>query len=187
MFSIYQCHTSTPNSKVSSYKKGGPPLAGSAFFGDGVAVKGTEGPGLVYSLTSDSSSSRLVLDPIAMRLKRMSKTVKNSARLHTEDIQKGGYRFRCAMLTLTYAPGAEWQAKDITGLLKNIRDYMRRKGQSFRYVWVLELTKAQRPHYHVLIWLPKGMTLPKPDKRGWWSLGSTRIEWVKNPVGYIAK
>ena len=35
--------------------------------------------------------------------------------------------------------------------------------------------------------MPRGLTLPKPDKRGWWPYGSTRIEWTRNAVGYIAK
>jgi hypothetical protein len=51
----------------------------------------------------------------------------------------------------------------------------------------LELTKKGVPHYHLVVWLPKGVTLPKPDKRGWWPHGSTRIEWARNAVGYIAK
>jgi hypothetical protein len=38
------------------------------------------------------------------------------------------------------------------------------------------------------MWLPKGVTLPKPDKRGWWKHGHTKIEWVrKNAAAYIAK
>lgn len=54
-------------------------------------------------------------------------------------------------------------------------------------MWALELTKRLRPHYHLLVWLPKGVTLPKPDKRGWWPHGMTRIEWARNAVGYLAK
>jgi hypothetical protein len=56
-----------------------------------------------------------------------------------------------------------------------------------RFVWVQEFTKRGRPHYHVLLWLPLGITLPKPDKRGWWPFGMTKIEWARNAIGYIAK
>jgi hypothetical protein len=52
---------------------------------------------------------------------------------------------------------------------------------------VLEFQKSGNPHYHLLLWLPLGITLPKPDKRGWWPCGFTKIEWAKNAVGYIAK
>ena len=56
-----------------------------------------------------------------------------------------------------------------------------------RFAWVQEFTKKGRPHYHVLLWLPPGITLPKPDKRGWWPFGYTKIEWARNAIGYIAK
>jgi len=42
-------------------------------------------------------------------------------------------------------------------------------------------------HYHVVVWLPKGLTLPKPDKQGWWRHGMTNIEWARRAVGYVAK
>lgn len=51
----------------------------------------------------------------------------------------------------------------------------------------MELTKRLRPHYHLLFWLPRGIKLPKPDESGWWKHGSTRIEWAKHAVGYMAK
>jgi len=54
-------------------------------------------------------------------------------------------------------------------------------------VWVQEFTKRGKPHYHVLLWLPYGVSLPKPDKRGWWPHGMTKIEWTRNAIGYIAK
>ena len=54
------------------------------------------------------------------------------------------------------------------------------------YVWVLELTKRGRPHYHVLFWLPKGVSMPKADKQGWWKHGMTR-SGGHSPVGYLCK
>lgn len=161
--------------------------------------------GLVSLVTSDTDKEfnnlrmpvgyqpdEIILDPIKMRLDRMKKAVLTGARLHGEDLaaKPGSFRTRCAMLTLTYAQDGEHGAKDITQLIKCIREYLRRKGMDFRYIWVMELTKNGRPHYHIMMWLPKGVTLPKPDKRGWWTHGSTRIEWIKNSkcaVGYLAK
>ncbi|MBL8642974.1 MAG: hypothetical protein JNK21_03495 [Rhodospirillaceae bacterium] len=75
----------------------------------------------------------------------------------------------------------------MSDLLASLRKFAQRAGFPARYVWVLELTKRNRPHYHVLVWLPKGRTLPKPDKRGWWPHGMTRIEWARNAIGYVAK
>ena len=91
------------------------------------------------------------------------------------------------MLTLTYAPEITWEPEQIGGLVRCVRAYLARRGVPFRFVWVMELTKAGRPHYHMIIWLPRGLTLPKPDKQGWWPYGSTRIEWARSPVGYITK
>ncbi|HPE81497.1 MAG TPA: hypothetical protein PKZ35_16000 [Gammaproteobacteria bacterium] len=120
-------------------------------------------------------------------MKRMKRGVITSARLMREDLERGGFRCRAAMLTLTYCPGAEWDPKQVTALVRLVREYLRRRGHRCRYVWVLETTKVGKPHYHVLFWLPRGVTLPKPDKRGWWPWGSTRIEWVRQAVGYLAK
>jgi hypothetical protein len=91
------------------------------------------------------------------------------------------------MLTLTYRPDVEWAPGQISEVVRHIRQYLKRRGIPMRQVWVQEFTKKGRPHYHMLLWLPLGLTLPKPDKRGWWPYGMTKIEWAKNAVGYIAK
>lgn len=121
------------------------------------------------------------------RLLRTRKTVITGARLAVEEAGRGGFRGRWAMLTLTYRDDVRWVAKQLSVLTDHIRKYAARCGFAARYVWALELTKRGRPHYHLLIWLPKGRTLPKPDKQGWWAHGMTKIEWAKNAVGYLAK
>ena len=121
------------------------------------------------------------------RLKRMKKAVLTSGRLH-QDFIKRGFRFKPAMLTLTYRPGVEWEAKHVSALVTHVRNWFKRhRCGGLRYVWVLELQKNGHPHYHIMFWLPKGRTLPKPDKQGWWPHGSTRVEWVKKAVGYLSK
>lgn len=121
------------------------------------------------------------------RLQGLKKTVVTGARLAVEEGTRGGFRGSWAMVTLTYRDDAKWQRSDMRKLCTHMREYARRAAFKFRYVWVLELTQRGRPHYHLLVWLPAGRTLPKPDKRGWWPHGKTRIEWAKKPVGYIAK
>lgn len=157
-----------------------------------------EAAGLVLSSTSDTAKSEISkkskifpneiqLDPSQIRVKRLRRSVLNATNGIEAQLPKN-LRYKKAMLTLTYADNVEWNAKHITETIKCIREYLRRKGHDFYYVWVLENTKAGRPHYHVLMWLPKGVTLPKPDKRGWWKHGHTKIEWVrKNAAAYIAK
>lgn len=157
---------------------------------DRLNTAGTAGSafGLVPSSTSDTPPpDRFEIDRRQARLKRMSKGVKTGARLHEEEARRGGRRCYTVMITATYASDADYEPRHISSLLKCIREWHRRRKIPMRYVWVLELTKAGRPHYHVLLWLPRGLRLPKPDKRGWWPHGSTRIEGAQKPVGYLAK
>lgn len=135
-----------------------------------------------------------LIDPLSGRLKRMRKNVLNSCRLHKADMSSGGFRYRCAMITLTYKHVDAYDPRDISLCIKSIRRYMQTRGIPFRYVWVMELQKRSAPHYHLITWLPyprgsrrgKAMKLPKPDKCGWWTKGSSRIEWIRKPM-YIAK
>lgn len=165
-------------------------------------VSGTErgpvGPGLVSPETSDKradlGSQDLRPSPGSVtvfrhdgRLRRMRGSVQSAAQLLQEEAQAHGHRCKAAMLTLTYRPEVDWSPRHVTGLLKNVREWHKRRGHVCRYAWVLELTEAGRPHYHVLFWLPRGLTLPKPDKQGWWPHGMTRIEWARSPVGYLVK
>lgn len=143
--------------------------------------------GLVYSQTSDTPpkplSERIALSPTKTRLAKIKSSVLTAARLHCETKK----RWRVVMVTPTYAPDSNWNPLDITNLCKCIRQWLGRRGIEFRYVWVLEYTKKGKPHYHMLVWLPLGTTLPHADKRGWWTKGWTNQEWAKNAIGYIAK
>lgn len=105
----------------------------------------------------------------------------------TGAIERGGFRYRAAMLTLTYAQDESWRPRHLSELTDHVAKWLERHGHKLRCVWVLELTARGRPHYHLCIWLPQGLTLPKPDKQGWWRHGSTRIEWARRAVGYLAK
>ena len=151
------------------------------------AAPGGAAAGLVYSQTSGTSPSPLPslirVDREKSRLKRLQCSVLTAARLHAQQRP----RWRVAMLTLTYRPDVNWSPGQISEVVRHIRQYLKRRGVPMRQVWVQEFTKKGRPHYHMLLWLPLGLTLPKPDKRGWWPYGMTKIEWAKNAVGYIAK
>lgn len=83
--------------------------------------------GLVYSETSDTPTSPIELDPKELRIKRMQKGVRTAARLIIEMHTKGGRRYKPAMVTLTYRPDAEWNARHITAFMKCIREWSRRR------------------------------------------------------------
>lgn len=155
-------------------------------------------PGLVSSKTSDtrnednglsapSAVKAVVMERIPARLKRMRKMVSQSAELLQGEAGQGGFRWWAVLVTLTYAADQDWQSGQVTGFIKSVREYLRRKRIPARYVWVIELTKNGRPHYHVLFFLPHGRRLPKPDLRGWWPYGMTKIEKAFSPVGYLVK
>ena len=145
----------------------------------------TAGPGLVTSHTSGTPSDLIEIDPFLTRLRRMARSVLTASRMHEFELRH--QRFKPAMLTLTYREVGGWHQRHISELLRHIRNWVRRRGHRLRYVWVAELQQRGALHYHVLLWLPRGLTLPKPDKQGWWTHGSTRIEWARKPAGYLAK
>ncbi len=137
-------------------------------------------------------------DQLRMRLKRMQKNTLNTTRLILQEIADTKHRYQAVMVTPTYRPGEGWKPDHMSSFVNNLRQWCSRKGIKFRYVWVAELQEkrlkkfscevSEAVHYHLIIWLPKGVTLPKADKRGWWPHGMTRTEPVKaSAYGYIAK
>lgn len=161
------------------------------------ASRAAAGLGLVPSETSDTRHLRRVsveLDQNRIRAARLRKSIITGARLHDEEARQGSVRGHWYMLTATYAEGCDFSPRDISELVKRIRGHFyrfaRRKGLGsarLRYLWVGELTRRLRPHYHLLIWIPRGFFIPMADRRGWWPHGMTRIERARNAVGYLAK
>lgn len=129
----------------------------------------------------------LLVDRASTRLKKMSHGVKTAARLMGEVCTRRGFRYRAAMVTLTYRPGENWRGRHVAEFLNTARKFTNRAGHDFRYVWVAEMQERGAVHYHILVWMPVGFRLPKPDDRGWWPYGATKIEWARKCVGYLAK
>lgn len=116
------------------------------------------------------------------RLSRMRRGVITGGELHRDEC---GSTSIVLMVTLTYRPDVEWRREHISECLAAWREELR--GRKLRYVWVLELTKAGRPHYHVVVWLPSDRRLRMPDRSGAWPHGMSRTEVARNPVGYLVK
>ena len=156
-----------------------------------MAHRAEGGSGLVYSETSGTPTPKrpvnaqtpIEINPQEARLKRLRRSVLTASRLHIQERPK----WRVAMITLTYAPEHDWRPQQISGCIRHIRQYLKRRNIGARFVWVMEFTKKGRPHYHLLVWLPFGFKLPKADRRGWWPYGMTKSEWARNAIGYIAK
>lgn len=130
----------------------------------------------------------LSLDTSAARVRRMRQNVLTSARMLQHGVTgSGGARRYVAMVTLTYREGVEWSPNHVREFLHRMRAWAGRRGLRIPYVWVAELTQRGKLHYHCLLWLPHGVRIPKPDRKGWWTHGMTQIEAARNSVGYIAK
>lgn len=143
--------------------------------------------GLVSSETSGPAAFWKAVKEFAVvrRLSRMKRGVQTAAQI-IEAFNDGG-RYRAAFVTLTYRPDATYRKRQVADFLKCVRRWCQRRGYACRYVWVMELTKRGVPHYHVMIWIPRGERLPKPDRAGWWPYGATQIQWARSPVGYLVK
>ena len=128
------------------------------------------------------------VDTHVARLKKLRFTVCRTATLLQEETRLRKLRRKVAMLTVTYRPGVDWQPGQIRSLIRNIQQWCRDNGFGpVPLLWVGELQVRGAVHYHIAIWLPAGRTLPMPDKRGWWSHGSTNIKWARFAPGYLAK
>lgn len=121
------------------------------------------------------------------RLKRMRLIVLGAAKMIEWFMQKHGHRYRVGFVTLTYRNDFAWEPNHIQTLIRHYRQWAKRRGITFRCVWVAELTKRGRVHYHIAFWLPRGITPPLPDKQGWWKHGSTNAQWARRPVAYLVK
>lgn len=153
--------------------------------------------GLAHDYCKHLGSSRgLVLNPVISRYRRMKKVVLTSARLIDSRLVSGGRnaQWKAAMITLTYQNLGDWRADHISAFLRHARQWMKRRGHAFHYVWTAELQERGAVHYHVVFWMPRissgrygFLKFPKPDEQGWWPWGSTRIHWARNAVGYLVK
>lgn len=131
---------------------------------------------------------QLTIDTERLRLRRVRQRVRTFVDLAGDKGQSGGIKGSWAMVTLTYAPEFEWEPNHIKSYLQAVRKWARRRGFALSYVWVCELQRRGVPHYHVLVKLPKGLTLPKPDKQGHWKWGMSEVDWVrKSGKRYLSK
>ena len=122
-----------------------------------------------------------------MRLSRLRKNVGMAAKLHNMAADRRG---QVVMVTLTYRTTEQWQPDHVKAYLQAVRKWFARltgRARHLAYVWVAELQERGAMHYHVVFWLPKGVTMPKADKRGWWPHGMTNTLRAKKPVAYVMK
>lgn len=127
------------------------------------------------------------------RCSRMRRSTIGAADAWSRECERRAAKLRAGFATLTYALPDAWQSRHVSECLKRCRHWCERRGIDLVYEWVAEIQegRAKRTgdhvvHYHLIIWLPVGVELPKFDQVGWWPHGFTKMEWARNPVGYCA-
>ena len=167
------------------------------------AKAGAAGGGLVPSKTSLDGLISFAPSLVAeRRVNRLKRSVWASGHLH--GLAENGFRpAQPWFVTLTYAKANDWSGKHISDALQGFRNWCQSKGVPCRYTWVaeiqpkrLERTGEAVVHYHLLAWLPVGLSMPKWDlptrkfrglRPAFWLHGMTNTEIAKSGVGYLMK
>lgn len=136
--------------------------------------------------------TRIFLDPVVRRLRRMRKVLDDSVNaLHFEAdgeaCDLGRRYYRAVFLTLTYRDVDGWQAGDMGDFTRKVRKWFEREGEKLRMAWVGETQRRGAVHYHAVLFVPRHLRMPCPDRCGWWPHGMTKVETARNPVGYLTK
>lgn len=149
------------------------------------ATKGTQAP-LVHSRTR---REKFKLNRQSIRCKRLKCSVSHAARLlHRQaHMERAAQRWNLKFVTLTYDRADAWRPGHIRDFRQALDKWCRRRRIRCRFVWVAELQKRGAVHYHLVLWLPKGVFLPFLDDRGWWPHGSTNVQTAQSPIGYLVK
>ncbi|MBS0443320.1 MAG: hypothetical protein JSR38_15310 [Proteobacteria bacterium] len=127
------------------------------------------------------------LDREARRLSQLRMHVGFAARAHAVS-EKGQRSDVPWMVTLTYAgDNSDWRPDHIKAALQAVRKWAQRRSFALRYVWVAELQKRGVIHYHICIWLPRGVRMPKWDTRGWWTHGMSNRIVARHATAYLMK
>lgn len=155
------------------------------------------GAGLVPSKTTLKTVVSFSPSVVAeRRIKRLKKSVWASGHLH--GIANAGFRAPvCWFVTLTYRGVNDWSKEHMSKAVQGYRNWCNSRGYPCRYTWVAELQGRGAVHYHLLAWLPRGVRMPRWDRRTvtptgrrmacWWPHGMTNTQPAKAGVGYLMK
>lgn len=149
--------------------------------------------GLVSSKTSGNLSC-ISTDPnqcALRRIKRLKKSVWSSGHLHGM-VDRGMAAPQCWFVTLTYVGVDDWRPHHMADACRAFRRWCKAAKVPCRYTWVGELQNRGAVHYHLLAWLPKGVSMPQWDRpngkrQAFWQHGMTNTEKAKSGVGYLMK
>ena len=163
----------------------------------GVEVAPTRRAGAAVALGLDPSQTSPVrlshqmqdhgylrVDHRLMKVKKARYATLTAARLHMSERPYWVGTF----VGLTYAEVDGYNPKDISRYIDQLREWCNKHAIECRYVWVAEMQKRGVIHYHLIVFHPKKLSFPKPDKSGMWPHGSSnRRTGIKHAVAYMAK
>ena len=81
----------------------------------------------VSILTSDTDYQLQLPCPEYLRLKRLQKSVRESAEVIQESLQNARVKYKAHMVTLTYRDDVDWSPRQVSNYLKCVREWARRK------------------------------------------------------------
>lgn len=128
-------------------------------------------------VTSSTPATQLKTDQNRRRLKNCKKRVRTSYFEHNRIARSAG--LYAVALTPTFANPATFSSKDLSNFIARVRSWLRRRGHKTPYTWVLE--RAGTLHYHLQIWLPRGLCFEKAALEKWWPHGSIWVESCDSP------
>lgn len=183
-----------PSSLVSVALPGGAPRSGDTR---------AERPdtGLVLSKTSPNSDFLINLDRSSCLLRRIKYMRRSLWAAATQlSLPRTGFRPDVSwFITLTFAEADAWEPKHLSRATGRFNRWCVARGVECRYAWVAEIQgkRAERTgehvvHYHLIAWLPHGLTMPKWDvafgrRKAFWPYGMTNTQKAKAGVGYLMK
>jgi hypothetical protein len=150
--------------------------------GRAAAAPGGGDGGLVPSKTTGSFLPVVGMPVLERRIARMRRSVWNAGQWLTQ--ARGE---RCWFVTLTYRDGRDWKPEHVSAYLRRLRKWCKAQGARPAYVWVAELQRRGAMHYHVAVWLPKRLALPKPDKSAMWAHGYSQRQLARSAIAYLMK
>lgn len=154
--------------------------------------------GLSLSVTSSTPDTIISIDTLTQRkrLGRLRVSLLNTLQQCDKDAKRIGYQGW--FVTATYRNGVVWSPLHISHLMHRIRMWAKRvkyrhlgkqcKGFTLSGGWACELMQNGRPHYHIVLYVPIGLVLPKPDKQAWWRHGFTERTRIRySGAAYLSK
>lgn len=158
-------------------------------------VPGGASVGLVTSTNKVNTSSfqlddTLTIDKLQSRCTRLRQNLGVAAKLLSNQGPRAAW-----MVTLTYKDANGWQPHHVRDCLRLVRLWASRAGWKLRYIWVMETQDRKSgpqlgqiaPHYHLVLWVPHGVSLPHFDRKGWWTHGMTNSKEAVSPIRYVMK